>query len=96
MPFGATNAHGTFQRLMETCLGDLNLTWCIIYLDDVVVHAPTVVEHLIRLEAVLLKLKEAGLKLKPRKSESIAYLRYIFSDNGVETDPKKIAAVLEW
>ena len=95
MPFGATNAPATLQRLMESCFRDLNLTWCIIYLDDVVVHAPTVAEHLIRLEAVFLKLKEAGLKLKPSKCElfkkSIAYLGHI-----VETDPKKIAAVLEW
>ena len=100
MPFGATNAPATFQRLMESCLGDLNLTWCIIYLDDVVVHAPTVAEHLVRLEAVFLKLREAGLKLKPSKCElfkkSIAYLQHIVSENGVETDPKKIVAVLEW
>ena len=85
---------------MESCLGDLKLTWCIIYLDDVVVHAPTVAEHLIRLEAVILKLKETGLKLKPSKCElfkkSIAYLGHIVSENGVETDPKKIAAVLKW
>ena len=46
MPFGATNAPATFQRLMESCLGDLNLNWCIIYLDDVLVFAPTVPEHL--------------------------------------------------
>ena len=32
MPFRLTNAPTTFQRLMETCLGDLNLHWCIIYL----------------------------------------------------------------
>ena len=100
MPFGATNAPATFQRFMESCLGDLNLTWCIIYLDDVVVYAPTVAEHLIRLEAVFLKLKEAGLKLKPNKCElfkkSIAYLGHIVLKYGVERDSKKIAAVFEW
>ena len=33
MPFGATNAPATFQRMMEMCLGDLHLNWCLIYLE---------------------------------------------------------------
>ena len=100
MPFGATNAPATFQRLMESCLGDLNLNWCIIYLDDVVVYAPTVKEHLVRLEAVFQKLKDAGLKLKPSKCDlfkkSISYLGHVVSEEGVQTDPKKIEAVKNW
>ena len=46
MPFGLTNSPMTFQRLMETCLGDLHLNWCIIYLDDVVIFSKTPEEHL--------------------------------------------------
>ena len=34
MPFRLTNTPATFQWLMETCLRDLNLNWCVIYLDD--------------------------------------------------------------
>ena len=30
MPFGLTNAPASFQRLMESCLSDLHLNWCII------------------------------------------------------------------
>ena len=69
MPFGLTNASATFQRLMESCLGELNLSWCIIYLDDIIVFSLTPEEHLVRLHAVFDKLKAAGLKLKPSKCE---------------------------
>ena len=85
---------------MESCLGDLNLNWCIIYLDDLVVCAPSMKEHLIRLEAFFQKLKTAGLKLKPLKCElfkkSISYLGHLVSEEGVQIDPKKIAAVKTW
>ena len=54
---------------METCLGDLNLHWCINYLDDIVIFSKDLASHLERLEALLQKLEEAGLKLKPSKCE---------------------------
>ena len=55
----------TFQRLMETCHGDLILNWCIIYLDDIDIFSKDLASHLERLEAVFQKLEEARLKLKP-------------------------------
>ena len=100
MPFGLTNVSATFQRLMESCLGDMHLNWCIIYLDDVIVFSKTPEEHLVRLRGVFQKLREAGLKLKPSKCEffrdKIAYLGHIVSKAGIETDPKKIRDIWEW
>ena len=100
MPFGLTNAPATFQRLMESCLGELNLSWCIIYLDDIIVFSQTPEEHLVRLQAVFDKLKAAGLKLKPSKCElfkkQINYLGHVVGQEGVSTDPDKIKAVTEW
>ena len=60
----------------------------------------TVPNHLKRLRAVLAKLKEAGLKLKPSKCEffkkRIHYLGHVVSEDGVETDPKKLEAIVQW
>ena len=37
MPFGLCNAPATLQHLMQNTLGELKLTYCVIYLDDVIV-----------------------------------------------------------
>ena len=37
MPFGLCNTLMTFQHLMQNTLGELNLMYCIIYLDDMIV-----------------------------------------------------------
>ena len=49
MPYRLCNAPATFQRLMQNCLGELNLTYTLIYLDDVIVYSKTEEEHLVRL-----------------------------------------------
>jgi hypothetical protein len=94
MPFGLTNAPATFQRLMERCLSGLNLKICLVYLDDVIVFARTFEEMLERLEAVLRRLGEFGLKLKPSKCKlfqtKLTYLGHVVSENGVEPDPEKM------
>ena len=100
MPFGLTNAPATFQRLMESCLGDLHLSWCIIYLDDIIIFSKDPDDHITRLEGVFEKLTEAGLKLKPSKCEffkaRLKYLEHVVSPQGIATDPAKIEAILKW
>ena len=85
---------------MESCLGKLHLSWCIIYLDGIIVFSKTPEDHLKRLQGVFKKLVKAGLKLKHSKCEffkyKIAYLGHIVSARGIETDPKKIEAVKNW
>ena len=100
MPFGANNAPATFQRLMENCLGDLNLKWCVVYLDDIIIFSKSPQEQLERLRAVFDKLRNAGLKLKPSKcnffKKEIRYLGHIVSEAGIATDPAKIEKVVNW
>ena len=93
MSFRLLNSPATFQRLMETCLGDLQLNWYLIYLDDIIEFAKTPKDHLVWLRAIFWKLEEAGLKLKPSKCEffkkSLTYLGHKISEKGIETDNHK-------
>ena len=50
IPFGLTNAPATFQCLMETCLEEIHLKWCIIYLNDIIVFSKTPEKHIERLK----------------------------------------------
>ena len=78
MPFGLCNVLAMFQRLMQNCLGELNLIYCLIYLDDIMVFSRMAEEHLHRLHVVFDQFKEYNLKLKPSKcslfKEEINYL----------------------
>ncbi|KZS10174.1 Uncharacterized protein APZ42_025415 [Daphnia magna] len=69
----------------------------LIYLDDIVIFSQTIPKHLSRLETVLLRFREAGLKLKLSKCSFLAtYLKvlgYIVSGVGLSPDPAKIEAV---
>ena len=67
MPFGLCNAPATFQWLMQNCLGELNLIYCLIYLDDLIVLSQTAKEHLHQLHVMFDQLREYNLKLKPSK-----------------------------
>ena len=69
MPFGLCNALVTFQRLMTSCLGELNYLTCLVYLDDVIIYSSTQEEHIECLQAVLGCFRLHGLKLKPSKCE---------------------------
>ena len=52
MPFGLCNAPSTFERLMERVLSGLPWEVCLLYLDDIIVHAKTLKAELERLRSV--------------------------------------------
>ena len=94
MPFGLCNSPVTFQRLMELVLHGLLWQTCLIYLDDVIVYASTFDEHIRRVDEVLRRIKEAGLKLKPEKCQllrpDVTILGYIVSGKGIRPDPSNV------
>ena len=52
MPYGLCNAPVMFQRLMQNCLEELNLTYALVYLDNVIVYSKTEEDHLCWLQAI--------------------------------------------
>ena len=66
LPFGLSNSPASYQRLMEDSLGDLHLTICFIFLDDLIIFSKTFEEHMERLAKVLQRLRECNLKLSPK------------------------------
>ena len=63
-PFGLCNVPATFQRLMQNCLGQLNLVYCLIYLNNIVIFSHTSEEHLHHLCIAFDQFREHNLKLK--------------------------------
>ena len=100
MPFGLANAPATFERLMERVLAGLQCEICLVYLDDIMVFDQNFEEHMSRLSLVLDRVRQAGLKISPKKCDlfkkEVAFLGHIVGKEGISTDPKKIEAVSEW
>ena len=67
MPFGLTNAASTFERLMDKVFKGLNPEICLLYLDDIIVKSATFEDHIQNLRVIFDRLKNAGLKLSPKK-----------------------------
>ena len=59
LPFGVSSAHGIFQRVMESLLG--NIPGVVVYIDDILITGKADEEHLVAPEEVLKRLQKAGL-----------------------------------
>ena len=79
MPFGLTNAPATFLRLMKEIFKEDFFTHVLIFIEDLLVYSETPAEHLEDLEKVFLKMRAAGLKLKPKKAICFKNKRIIWA-----------------
>lgn len=100
LPYGLCNAPGVFERLMEKVLNGLQWKTALVYIDDILVFGSTFEEELERLEEVLGRLRDANLKLSPKKcalfQPEVSFLGHVVGRDGVKTDPAKVATVMEW
>ena len=77
----------TFQHLMQNCLGELNLSFAMVYLDDMIVYSEMPEDHLTWFQAIFDHFAHHKLELKPSKchffKEEITYLGHKISTKGM-------------
>lgn len=99
MSFKLCNAPVTFQRLIQAVMNDL-VFQILINLDDILVFSESFEQHLYRLETVVRRLGETGLKLKLQNCAflqgNVKFLGHQVSAAGVGTDEAKFSAVKDW
>ena len=99
MPFGLCNVLATFQRVMQNFQGELNLIYCLIYIDDIIMFSQTTEEHLHQLCMVFDRFQEYNLKLKLSKcsvfKEGINYLVHQVSKQAVWPSDLNLKAITE-
>lgn len=100
MPFGLCNAPATFQSYINSSVLDYLDQFCTAYLDDVLVYSENEEEHIEHVNKVLKRLKDRGLQLDIDKCEfnvkTVKYLGLIVGVNGIQMDPEKVEAILNW
>ncbi|KAL8442273.1 hypothetical protein Emed_007349 [Eimeria media] len=100
MPFGLKGAPSTFQASMNSIFLDMLGQGVLIYMDDVLVYAATLDEHLRLLDRVLARLLQHKMYSKLTKckfaAQSIEYLGYRVGADGIHPSTEKVSAIALW
>jgi hypothetical protein len=98
MPFGLKTSPASFCRAIDLALS--GLSFCIIYMDDIIIGATNEEEMTRNLILLFERLAQYKLKIQLDKikffESEIKILGVIFSKVGKKIDPAKISAILEF
>ncbi len=95
VPYGLASAPSAFQRMMSQILSGQDGVQC--YLDDIIVYSDNPELHEKRLQSVLQRLQNCGLKLniekcRFRKTE-LPFLGHVISASGLHPNPDHVLAM---
>ena len=94
VPFGLTNAPGTFMYLMNSVFSRYSDKFVLVFLDDILVYSKNEEEHEEHLRLTLQLLREHQLYAKLSKCDfyrdRIQYLGHIVSEEGISVTLKRL------
>ncbi len=100
MPFGLSNSPAVFQTLVNDVLRDVVNRFVFVYLDDILIFSQNERDHIQHVRLVLQRLLENRFFSKLEKCEfhaqSVPFLGFILSPEGIRMDPAKVEAVANW
>lgn len=100
MPFGMSNSPATFQHFMNNIFRDMVDVFVVVYLDDILIFSDNMADHRKHVRMVLERLREHNLHAKLEKStfhtDTIEYLGFIISPEGVAMDKAKTDVIQSW
>jgi len=94
IPFGLTNAPATFQSVMNQIFGSLLRKGVLVFMDDILVYAATLEEHVALLQQVFEIIQDHKFLIKLSKcsfaQQHIEYLGHCISAQGVPLNHPKL------
>lgn len=97
VPFGLKTAGSGFIRALNLALGNEYSEFLTCYIDDLLITSRSFEEHMHHLDLIFTKLAQHNFTLKLEKSkfcqESLNFLGFILSTDGIRPDPKKLEII---
>ena len=99
MIMGHKASSAKFTRMMQKLLGTLPIEQVIFFIDDLFLSSSTVSEHLERLNHLLTRLRTAGLKVSPDKTEllrkKVEFVGVSVSEEGIQITEDRVKDLLQ-
>ena len=99
-PFGLSSAPAALGKVLSQAFKDIPRSFCVYYMDDIIVYSEDAKTHLRHLKIVLQALLNAGLKISLPKCKffrtSLEFLGHLITTEGYQLIKSYLEPILNW